>query len=50
MAQLTYIEDIATLEGQAVRLRGWLHKRRHFNPRKQNWQQWYTLGQRTQYS
>src|SRR3954463_12237152 len=28
MAQLTYIEDIAAHEGQAVRLRGWLHNRR----------------------
>src|SRR3954466_15145459 len=28
MAQLTYIEDIATREGQPVRLRGWLHNRR----------------------
>jgi asparaginyl-tRNA synthetase len=28
MALLTYIEDIATHEGQPVRLRGWLHNRR----------------------
>src|SRR4029079_6171354 len=28
MAETTYIEDIARHEGQAVRLRGWLHHRR----------------------
>src|SRR5215831_3976084 len=28
MAQQTYIEDIAKHEGQAIRLRGWLHNRR----------------------
>src|SRR4029079_2707877 len=28
MAETTYIEDIARHEGQAVRLRGWLHNRR----------------------
>ena len=28
MAEVTYIEDIAPHEGQAVRLRGWLHNRR----------------------
>ena len=28
MSQIVYIEDIATHEGQQVRLRGWLHNRR----------------------
>src|SRR3954469_70806 len=28
MAEIVYIEDIATHEGQPVRLRGWLHNRR----------------------
>src|SRR5215218_10589192 len=28
MTQVAYIEDIATYQGQPVRLRGWLHNRR----------------------